>query len=68
MAGNCKGGGHKGLGKHQGVSLESSDEAGDHLECRGSPVGSGYENLKLELAKYLTRIEERSESQSIDEE
>ena len=31
---------------------------------RGSPGGSGYENLVLELAKSLTRIEEKLEYQS----
>ena len=68
VVGNCNGEGHKGLGTRRGVSSESSDETVDHLWWRGSPGWSGYENLMSELVKSLTRIEERSESQSIDEE
>ena len=68
MVGNWKSDRHKASREHRRVSAESSGAAGDHRECRGSPGGSGYENLMSEFVKCLTRIDERSKSQSIDEE
>ena len=68
MEGNRKSDEHKFSSEHRRVSSNSSGEVGDHLEGRGSLGGSHCENLALELVKSLTRIEERSESQSIDEE
>jgi hypothetical protein len=68
VVGNCKGGGHKGLGKTSksiiGIFWCIKRSSG----MKGSPGECGYENLELELVKSLTWIEERSESQSRGEE
>ena len=69
VVGNCNGEGHKGLGKTSKSIFRILWCTKRPSGMRGSPGGSSYENLESELVKsFLTRIEERSESQSINEE
>ena len=65
MVGNCKGNGHKVSKEFQRVTSKSSGAVGDHLDWRGSPGESIFENLKSDFSRNrLTRVEESSESQS----
>jgi hypothetical protein len=64
MVGNCKGDEHNVLRKTSKGIFRIKRSPG----MRGSPGGISYENLELELVKSLTRKEERSESQSKEEE
>ena len=65
MVGNCKGNGHKVSKEFRRVTSKFSGVVGDHLDWRGSPGESIFENLKSDFSKNrLTRVEESSESQS----
>ena len=68
VVGNCNSEGNKGLGKTSKSIFRIFWCTKRPSRMRGSPGGSSYENLRLELEKSLTRIEERSESQSKEEE
>ena len=64
VAGNCKGDGHIGSRGFIGEYLRNLLVNQVIICDEGSPGGSSHENLMLELAKHLTRKEERVESQS----
>ena len=64
VAGNCKGDGHIGSREFSGEYLRNLLVNQVIICDEGSPGGSSHENLELELAKSLTRKEERAESQS----
>ena len=51
VVGNCKSNGHKVSKEYQRVTLKSSGAARNHLDWRGSPGESSYENLELDLVK-----------------
>jgi hypothetical protein len=67
---NMQGSRHNGFLEQRRVFLGPSgaSRAAETSASSGSPGENGHENLELELAKSLTRIEERSESQSKEEE
>ena len=64
MAGNCKDNGHMGSREFIREYLRDPLVKQTIIENGGSLRESSHENLKLELAKSLTRKYERSESQS----
>ena len=62
VAGNCKGDEHIGSREFIGEYLRNLLVKQAIIWNEGSPGGSSLENLELELAKSLTRREERAES------